>query len=67
MVSSACRTPCKCCSCTLRLGRTNNDVLFIAAGNHGVGKANDFYEQLKADFDYMYAEAERGYPKMMYV
>ncbi|GFZ48909.1 hypothetical protein JCM24511_06658 [Saitozyma sp. JCM 24511] len=44
---------------------TNNDVVFLALGARGVGKANDFFELLKADFDYLYAEGERGTPKMM--
>ncbi|KAK4689463.1 allantoinase, partial [Tremellales sp. Uapishka_1] len=43
----------------------NNDVLFMADGNHGVGKADDFFDLLKADFDYLYAEGDRGHPKMM--
>jgi hypothetical protein len=39
--------------------------VFLALGARGVGKANDFFELLKADFDYLYAEGERGTPKMM--
>jgi hypothetical protein len=45
--------------------RCNNDAGMMFNIGHGWFTANHVYDQLKTDFDYLYAEGERGYPKMM--
>ncbi|KAL8292515.1 hypothetical protein RQP46_001127 [Phenoliferia psychrophenolica] len=43
----------------------NNDHRFITPGFAGVAKCDDWFDTLKADFDYLYQEGLEGRPKMM--
>ncbi|GAA6014125.1 hypothetical protein JCM10207_006104 [Rhodosporidiobolus poonsookiae] len=44
---------------------TNNDHRFMVKGSVGTSSAMDWFDLLKADFDTLYREGERGHPKMM--
>lgn len=42
----------------------NNDHRFITPGFAGCGKSSDWFDTLKADFDYLYEEGKQGRPKV---
>ncbi|RXK37205.1 hypothetical protein M231_05495 [Tremella mesenterica] len=43
----------------------NNDACWFSPIGHSWYNADDCFDQLKTDFDYLYAEGQRGTPRMM--